>query len=138
VLLGQGGPHRFEAEFVPDNPQDDAIQQNNRATAFTYVHSQAKALLLTEDPAEDEVFLRELQRNKVDVEMKTLAQVSMDLLTLTQYHTLILSNMPANLFTDTQQKALATYVKDLGNGLIMTGGRKVSGLGAGLAHRWRR
>ena len=129
VLLLEGGPHRFEAEFVADNEQQDAIPQNNVATAFTFVHTKAKALLLTSDPNEDEVLFRELRRNKVDVDMRTLDQVSLDLISLTKYHTTILSNIPANQLTDEQQKTLATYVKELGNGLIMIGGPE--GFGAG-------
>lgn len=129
VLLTEGGPHRFQARFIPDNDADDAILQNNTATAFTFVHTKAKALLLTDDPTEDEILHRELLRNKVDVDMRTLDQVSVDPMSLMKYHTVILSNLPANRFTDEQQKSLATYMKDLGNGLIMTGGPESFGAG---------
>jgi uncharacterized membrane protein len=45
------------------------------------------------------------------------------------YSTIILSNVPAATFTEQQQQELATYVRDMGSGLIMLGGHE--GFGAG-------
>jgi uncharacterized membrane protein len=129
MLLVSGGVNRFEAEFIPDDRATDEVPQNNVATAFTFVHSKAKALVLTMDPIEDEIFARELRRNQVETDLRSIDDFAVDLLSLSDYNAVILSNVPANVFTEPQQKAIASYVKDLGGGLIMTGGPE--GFGAG-------
>ena len=65
---------------------------------------------------------------KVDV--ATPAQLGkFGLLEMMNHSTIILSNIPAAVFTDEQQRQLAVYVKDMGSGLIMLGGNE--GFGAG-------
>ena len=38
--------YTYEARFVPDRPDDDAMPQNNRATAFTHVQGKGQVLLI--------------------------------------------------------------------------------------------
>ena len=47
--------YTYEAKFIPDNPADDTMPQNNRATAFTHVVGRGQVLVI-----EDVEHLRQL------------------------------------------------------------------------------
>ena len=132
IPLTTGGVHRFDARLAPLNPNDDSVTENNRATAFTFVQDQGRVLILTPPGVQDDLALyNALKREKIDVEMRgtDYYRDAIDLLALQEFSVVILSNVPADEFNDTQHKALASYVRDFGGGLIMTGGD--NGFGAG-------
>ncbi len=130
VELPSAGAHRFEAHITPLSPADDRIAANNRATAFTFVGEQGSVLLLTQPGArDDQVLYDALRRENIDVQMRGVDQLTIDLLTLQEYNAVILSNVPANLFTGSQHQALSSYVRDFGGGLILTGGDESFGAG---------
>ncbi|HUN82023.1 MAG TPA: glutamine amidotransferase, partial [Phycisphaerae bacterium] len=116
--------HEFRAEFVPDDPAADVIKQNNVARAFTNVEGTQLVLLLgTErDQPENQLLADALQQEKISVQMENAAAVSLETSLLQDYAAIILANVPAELFNQTQQQSLAAYVRDLGGGLIMIGG----------------
>lgn len=123
------GPQRFNAEFYPEAESMDEITANNRATAFSVVPGKRKALILSTDPQHDEPLLDALHKENVQAEIRDVTEGEVNLLEMMSYSTIILANVPASMFTDEDQRTLATYVKDLGGGLIMTGGDE--GFGAG-------
>ncbi len=128
--IDSGGAQTFEAVFHPDDESMDSTALNNKASAFSFVSGQSRALLITGDPQHDEVLLDALRSERVLVEMKRATDLGeFGLLQMMNYSTIILANVPAAAFTDQQQKDFATYVKDMGSGLIMTGGDE--GFGAG-------
>lgn len=132
IPLTSGGVHRFDARLAPLDPNDDSVTENNRATAFTFVQDQGRVLILTPPGVQDDTVLcNALKREKIDVEMRgtDYYRNAIDLLALQEFSVVILSNVPADEFNDTQHKALASYVRDFGGGLIMTGGD--NGFGAG-------
>jgi len=128
--VSSGGAQTFEAVFHPDDETMDSTSLNNTASAFSFVSGKSRALLITANPQHDEVLLDALRSERVLVEMKRIAELGdFGLLQMMNYSTIILANVPAAAFTDSQQKDFATYVKDMGSGLIMTGGDE--GFGAG-------
>ncbi len=130
--IRSGGPQRFEARFVPEGGRAaDAIVENNSATTFSFVTGKRRALVLTMDPTYDQVFADALRSEKVDVDLLHLTadDATLDLLQMLNYSAIILSNVPAHVFTDEQLKMLASYVKDLGGGLLMLGGDESFGAG---------
>ncbi|MCL2330877.1 MAG: VWA domain-containing protein, partial [Phycisphaerae bacterium] len=136
IELHQGGVHRFEASVVPIDPLQDSVPQNNHATAFTFVESQGRVLVLgrTPDPQklsldDDAILVNALKREKVDVDYQTVDDFKLDLLKLQEYAAVILSNTSADSFNSDQQKALASYVRDFGGGLVMVGGEESFGAG---------
>jgi len=130
IELRTGGVHRFDARLIPQSGMADSVPENNRATAFTFVDDKGKVLILANTGSTDEQLLYEaMLREKVDVEMRTIDQVAIDLLKLQEYDVVIVSNISADSFNDDQHKALSSYVRDFGGGLIMTGGNE--GFGAG-------
>lgn len=140
-LLQSGGVHRFDAVIEPLDEKGDTLPQNNVASAFTHVDDQGRVLVLTdvdvgeaglrEDGREEQKdFVAALRAEKIAVEMAAAGDVPVDdPLFLQAYGVVVLANVSADKFTDAQKQALATYVRDLGGGLIMTGGPKSFGAG---------
>lgn len=125
-----GGVHRFEADLTPIPAEADSITENNRATAFTFVEDEGRVLILTNPGStDDRVLYDALRREQVDVEIRGVDEVTVDLLHLQEYGVVLLSNISADEFNEQQHRALASYVRDFGGGLIMTGGNE--GFGAG-------
>jgi len=127
--LHSGGVHRFEARIAPLDPSDDSIVENNQATAFTFVEAQGKVLLLSRNPDEDRVLVEALKREKINVDLQTPQSIVLDLLKLQEYSVVILANISADTFDTDQHRDLASYVRDFGGGLIMTGGDEAFGAG---------
>jgi len=123
------GIQRFEARFVPDDPSMDTHIDNNQAASFSYVSGRGRVALMTMNPSFDEVLLDALAGENIAARMIDVATEVPDLAGLLDYSTIILANVPANAFTDEQQRMLATYVEDTGGGLIMTGGDESFGAG---------
>ena len=123
------GPQRFCAEFYPDSEQMDEMTANNRATAFSVVPGKRRALVLSMNPQHDEPLLDALRKENVLAVIRGVTAGEIDLLEMMSYSALVLANVPASMFTDEDQRMLATYVKDLGGGLIMTGGEEAFGAG---------
>ena len=86
-------------------------------------------LLLSTDTEEDAELADALKGEKIDVELRDVSEGEVDLLGLLDYSAIILGNVPANTFTESQHKALAHYVSSLGGGLVMTGGDESFGAG---------
>jgi len=131
VEVFSGGFHIFDARLTAIDQKADRIVENNRATAFSFVDEQGGVLLLARDDekADHDLLLAALKREKVDVTLRTVEELSVDLNTLQQYGVVILSNLSADTFNEEQHKALASYVKDSGGGLIMIGGDESFGAG---------
>ncbi len=129
VPLNSAGAHRFEARFEPDDPNDDAVAQNNVGRAFTFVHGEGRVLLVSKNRNEDQALLRALEAEHVNVDMISMNQAPEDVLQMLDYNAIVLANVPADMFTEDQKQQLASYVRDMGGGLVMTGGN--DGFGAG-------
>jgi Ca-activated chloride channel family protein len=129
VQLNSPGAHRFEARFEPDRPEMDAIAQNNVARAFTLVQGEGSVLLVSAEPACDSPMVEALQAERVNAQMVRLENAPDDILKFLDYDAVVLANIPADRFTEEQRKMLAAYVRDMGGGLVMTGGNE--GFGAG-------
>jgi len=129
LQLNTPGVHRLEARFEPDRPEMDSVAQNNVARAFTLVQGEGTVLLVTTDPACDEPMNAALKRERVQVDMVSMERSPEDILGFLEHEAIILSNIAADRFTEDQKKMLATYVRDMGGGLVMTGGNE--GFGAG-------
>ncbi|MFH0981313.1 MAG: VWA domain-containing protein [Planctomycetota bacterium] len=125
------GPQRFSAEFYPDAEDMDEMTANNRATAFSVVPGKRRVLILSMEPEYDKPLLEALRKENVLAELRKVTESGegADLLELMSYSAVVLANVPASVFTDEHQRMLATYVKDLGGGLIMTGGDEAFGAG---------
>lgn len=121
--------HRFNVEFRPLNKTDDSIAQNNTASAFTAVTGTGKVLVLSTDQEDDQKLIEALQQEKIQVEHLPAEAIPTQLEEYQSYSAVVLCNTPAELVAQPVQDALVSYVKDLGGGLIMTGGANSFGPG---------
>ncbi len=132
VKLGVDAPgaQTYEAIFQPDGDSMDAVALNNRANAFSFVGGSSPALLVSADRRGDRAFVDAVRSERVAVEMKSTDELGdFTLLQMMSYSSIILSNIPAATFTDQQLRDMATFVKDMGGGLIMLGGPDSFGAG---------
>lgn len=136
VPLRAAGAHRFRAVFEPDDAKADTILANNEGRAFTVVSGQGRILILTQGGAEKksdwdsaQILSRALQSEKIESDVELAGESPLDQVRLLEYSAVILNNVPANLFSDEERRALAVYVRDLGGGLVMLGGDESFGAG---------
>ena len=127
--------YTYEARFVPDRPEDDAMPQNNRATAFTQVRGKGQVLLIrdyeypADRPPEHAALIAGLRRQGLEVTERTSDQPFASLAELQPFDTVLLANVPREHFTDRQIEMLVRNTQQMGAGLVMLGGP--NSLGAG-------
>ena len=127
--VGTNGIHEFEAVFMPDEPWQDKIVQNNRASTITYVAGPGNILVVDADGLTGQTLSRALQNTDMDVRYTTTAEFPDNLSLLMGTDAVILVNTGCGNFTYQQQEMLCRYVTDLGGGLIMVGGPQSFGAG---------
>jgi len=128
--------YTYEARFVPDRPEDDTMQQNNRATGFTNVRGKGRALLIenyeyseNRPTGEHAALVRALLRQGIEVEVHQSDQAFTGLDELQQFDTVLLANVPREHFTDGQMEMLVSNTQHMGAGLVMLGGPNSCGAG---------
>ncbi len=123
--------HEFRAEFIPDNPNADVLNENNVAVAFTTVEGPQEVLFIgsPKDREDDQMLIDALEREEIRVSWAAADGVDLRPTTLQDYAAIVLANVGADNFSSEQQRALATYERELGGGLIMLGGDDSFGAG---------
>jgi uncharacterized membrane protein len=129
VPVGTRGMHEFEAMFMPEDPNQDSVIQNNRATAMTYVAGPGHVLVVDADDSSGLALKRGLQNSDIEVRYSPAPEFPDNLVKLMDTDAVILANTDVSNFTFQQQEMLCRYVTDLGGGLIMVGGAEAFGAG---------
>lgn len=130
IELRDPGAHLFEVRLTPADGTDDFFVENNRGSAVTFVEGAKRILVLDASPAKESRLLAEALGGKyLDVVHKSLQEITVDLLSLQQFAAVVLGNIPAHALNTDQHAALASYVRDLGGGLLLTGGDESFGAG---------
>ncbi|MCP4259815.1 MAG: VWA domain-containing protein [Planctomycetes bacterium] len=127
--LGTRGIHEFEAEFIPDEPYQDIIVQNNRASGITYVAGPGHVLVVDADGASGLALNKIIANSGIDVRYNLAVDFPDNLAKLMDTDAVILVNTDCSNFTFQQQEMLCRYVTDLGGGLVMVGGPQSFGAG---------
>jgi len=123
------GVHRYEVLLEPLEEGVDASPDNNEGAALIRVAGGSRALVLASRPPEAQALGQALERAGVEVQVGGPERVPPDLASMATYDLIVLSDLNARAFTDAQMSALASYVRDLGGGLLMAGARDAFGLG---------
>jgi uncharacterized membrane protein len=123
------GFHRYDVELTAKDPAQDLAHEDNDASAFVRVRGQATALVLDRDPALAAALVRALEAAAFRVDVRGPSAVPADVAGFAAYDLVTLSDIPASDLAPTQLDALASYVRDLGGGLVLFGGDR--GLGPG-------
>jgi Mg-chelatase subunit ChlD len=129
VEAGERGFRRYRAQIAPD---EDNRLQNNEGSAFTVVHGPPSVLLVEGEAGEGENLTRALQASEMDVRVISPAQLPTTLPELANWDSVILVNVPAYDLPEGAMEALPVYVRELGRGLLMTGGQNSFGAGGYL------
>jgi Ca-activated chloride channel family protein len=119
---------RFEASIEPIGENVDAISENNRATAVSYVTGGGKILII--DPGgESDTLAKALRDGGLVVEIVAPSALNDPASTFAGYDAIIFANVArweVNLETD---RALHAAVHDMGIGFMMLGGPNSFGAG---------
>jgi len=128
--------YSYEARFIPDRSEDDAMPQNNRATAFTYVQGKGRVLLIedSEHPGESAVLVERLRKGGLEIDVQSTKQLFTSLAELQPYDAVVLADVPRATsqdvaFSDAQIAMLVRNTQQMGAGLVMIGGPNSFGAG---------
>lgn len=125
----QGGFVRFRAQVTPDA---DTWLQNNEAGAFTVIHGAPRVLLVEGAPEDGDALARALASLEMDVTVAAPADLPTGLAQLAAFDAVILANVGASALPPGSMEQLQVYVRDLGKGLLVTGGENAFGAGGYL------
>jgi len=129
VNAQETGFRRFRVQIVPDA---DTRLQNNEANAFTVVQGPPRVLLVEGQTGEGENLAGALRAAGMAVVVADAASFPTTLPELAAYEAVVLANVPAAALPTGAMDTLQVYVRDLGKGLLMTGGDRSYGAGGYL------
>ncbi|MFN5468854.1 MAG: VWA domain-containing protein [Pirellulaceae bacterium] len=141
-------PHRveyasgytYEAQFIPAEASQDALAQNNQATAFSYARGKGRVLLI-EDAGrrgEFQLLVDALRRSEIEVEVRDPAALFSSLIELQAFDSVILAGVPRTsgeaateltTISDEQIELMVRNTQQFGGGLLMLGGPEAFGAG---------
>jgi len=123
------GLHRYDVELsAKDQRQDEAVE-DNRGSAFVRVTGEASALVLERDKALAAPMVHALESAAFRVRAGDATQAPGDVAGFALYDLVVLSDISAVDLAPEQIAALASYVRDLGGGLLLMGGDRSLGPG---------
>jgi uncharacterized membrane protein len=129
VSADQPGFHVFRAVI---EPRDDRFVENNAAEAYVLVTGEPQVLVATDDAARAADLVASLEEGSLDVTVVGATGVPSSLATLAGYDAVVLDDVEAAELGDATMATLQVYVRDLGKGLVMLGGRDSFGAGGYL------
>ncbi len=124
--LDQG--HREIYSAAVTGPED-TILDNNRASNIVFAEGRPRVLLIDDDAKSVRQFVSGLKRQDLEIEVRKSGGIPKTLEEFENYDAIFLSNVSALSLTKKQMDLLAVYVRDLGGGLIVSGGDQSFGLG---------
>lgn len=140
VELSASRTHRFRVVFEPDPGSmagvSDRFTENNSAEAFTFSPGRGSVLLVdgvSDAPggagAAASPLVSVFERNGMNVQIVAPAGVPADLLSFEPFDVVLLDNVPADALPEGVPEALASFVREMGGGLVMIGGPASFGAG---------
>ena len=129
VSMEQAGSQKFEAVFEPDITEHDVLEENNRFEAVTFVGGEGRVLVISETPGEIEAFLAAIRAGGIETVVEPPGILAQGPSFLNGFDSVVLANVPRWNIDTTSDRALKSYVHDLGGGLLMLGGDRSFGAG---------
>ncbi len=108
---------------------NDAIIENNEAFGVVKVQDKPHILYADSNLEHIDNIQKVLEESGFGVEVIHAADIPSDLISFQQFDVMILSNISADMVTDTQRAMIESSVRDLGHGLVVIGGDKAFGAG---------
>jgi Ca-activated chloride channel homolog len=128
-VADQPGLHRYDVELSAKDQRQDEAPEDNTGSTFVRVAGEANALVLERDKALAGPLVRALQSAAFKVSAGDATQVPADAAAFAQYDLIVLSDISAVDLAPEQLAGLASYVRDLGGGLLLMGGDRSLGPG---------
>ncbi|TMC18656.1 MAG: VWA domain-containing protein [Chloroflexi bacterium] len=107
----------------------DTIYQNNEASAYVKVQGPPHVLVIEGKAGNGHNIIAALQATQMLVNSGTPNEVPTTLDGLARYDSVILVDVPALALGNTRMLTLQAFVRDLGRGLVVTGGQNSYGVG---------
>ncbi|RNB79629.1 VWA domain-containing protein [Brevibacillus fluminis] len=120
------GFHRYRVEVEAER---DTLKVNNQAHAFSQVAGSPSLLIVEGQPGAARNLVNALQAGSIQAVVKDPALLPKELDDYKQYAGVVLANVDATKIGDDDMERIRTAVRDLGLGLIMTGGQDSFGMG---------
>jgi uncharacterized membrane protein len=108
---------------------EDRFKENNRFAVSVAVPGRPSVLYAEGNPARASYLASALSAQEFDVDVRSPREIPSSIRELERYDFVILSDMPAEAVSLTQQDAIESYVRDLGGGFLFAGGEAGYGLG---------
>lgn len=128
-LASEPGLHRYDVELSAKDAAQDEAFEDNRGSAFVRVTGEARALVLERSRPLAGALVRALESAAFKVQSGDATQVPGDAAGFALYDLVVLSDISAVDLSPEQIAALASYVRDLGGGLLLMGGDRSLGPG---------
>jgi Ca-activated chloride channel homolog len=129
VPAGEPGLHRYRVDVTADDPSADGTAANNALGAVQRVEGPPRVLVVAPG-AEAAGFLpAALRAGGAAVSVAAPSTVPSDLSGWSRYDAVVLADLPAESLPPGAMDLLERYVRDLGRGLVMTGGPDAFGPG---------
>jgi len=130
ISFDEGGAQRFSATFTPDTPGDDAMLENNIGAAVTFVAGGGRILIAHDSSVESDSLAQALRDGGLTVDTRSAKELDAGgAAFLNGYDAIILANVARGDIDPETDRALHSYVHDLGGGLMMVGGPQSFGAG---------
>jgi uncharacterized membrane protein/Mg-chelatase subunit ChlD len=129
VTTSEPGFHVFRAVIEPD---EDRFVENNAADAYVLVTGEPHVLVATDDAERAADLVASLGEGSLRVTVVPAGGVPSSITALAGYDAVVLDNVEADALGAATMASLEVYVRDLGRGLVMLGGRASFGAGGYL------
>ena len=134
--IDQPNFYSYEARFTPDRAEDDAMPQNNRATALLMCRAKAGCCSSKTPigPANSPSWSSGCGKQGLEIDVQSTSQLFTSLAELQPYDSVVLADVPRATsqdvaFSDAQIAMLVRNTQQMGAGLVMLGGRNSFGAG---------
>lgn len=124
----QPGLYRYRAVLEVDEAYD-AQPENNQVVGTVQVAGSPRVLVVEREKGHGQHVAEAMRRGGLQVDLVGLDRLPSNLVQLRNHAAVVLVDVPAYLTTQAQQRALQSYVRDLGRGLAMVGGDQSFGVG---------
>jgi uncharacterized membrane protein/uncharacterized protein YegL len=125
-IKDEAGPVIIDAEV---KAADDPFPQNNKFRSSIVVQGRPRILYVEGHPQSARYLQTALTNEGLTVNTVDPGTIPTNIEELDAYDAIVLSDVARNNLTDQQMKTLATYVRDLGGGFILSGGENNYGEG---------
>src|SRR5438067_6018703 len=122
-------PPGFHTYRVTLEATQDTILANNEAAEFVNVQGPPHVLVIEGKPGEGQNIVAALQATRITVTVGTADDIPATLDGLAGYSGVVLADVPAVSLGTARMQILQAYVRDLGRGLVVSGGENSYGVG---------